>query len=147
MNLNYAIFRGGSIVTLNDLAQIESHSKREKQAYNSNSDIKLELSKYNVELVPLAGKYVKGFYNLAKDYKKEHEERMKTEREDGKKSFKEMVDKSRNIVADELLFTATNDFFKDMRNEELMLWTNTCMEFVYKDLGYKKNKFYTLHYI
>ena len=49
MNLNYAIFRSEPIMT----TQIGSHNQREKQAYNSNSDIKLELSKDNIELVPI----------------------------------------------------------------------------------------------
>ena len=140
MNLNYAIFRSEPIYTLQDLAQIGSHNKREKQAYKSNPDIKLELSRYNIELVPLAEKYVKGFYNITKDYRKEHDERMKTEREDRKKTFNQMLNKSRNVVADELLFTATNDFFKNMSNDNLLKWANTCMDFVYKDLGYKKEQ-------
>ena len=140
MNLNYAIFRSQPIMTLNDLQQIGSHNKREKQAYKSNPDIKLQMSQYNVELVPLAEKYVKGFYNITKDYRKEHEERMKTEREDRKKKFNVMLDNSRNVVADELLFTASNRFFRDMSNEDLMKWANTCMEFVYKDLGYTKEQ-------
>ena len=46
MNLNYAIFRSEPIYTLQDLAQIGSHNKREKQAYKSNSDIKLNMSQY-----------------------------------------------------------------------------------------------------
>ena len=75
MNLNYAIFRSEPIMTLRDLAQIGSHNKREKKAYKSNPDIEIELSKNNIELVPLTEKYVKGFYNLTKDYRKEHEER------------------------------------------------------------------------
>ena len=140
MNLNYAIFRSEPIYTLQDLAQIGSHNKREKQAYKSNPDIKLNMSQYNVELVPLAEKYVKGFYNITKDYRKEHEERMKIEREDRKKKFNVMLDNSRNVVADELLFTATNRFFRNMSNEDLMKWANTCMEFVYEDLGYTKEQ-------
>ena len=140
MNLNYAIFRSEPIYTLQDLAQIGSHNKREKQAYKSNPDIKLNMSQYNVELVPLAEKYVKGFYNITKDYRKEHEERMKIEREDRKRKFNTMLDNSRNVVADELLFTATNRFFKNMSNEDLMKWANTCMEFVYEDLGYTKEQ-------
>ena len=75
MNLNYAIFRSEPIMTLRDLAQIGSHNKREKKAYKSNPDIEIELSKNNIELIPLTEKYVKGFYNLTKDYRKEHEER------------------------------------------------------------------------
>ncbi len=140
MNLNYAIFRSEPIYTTNDLAQIGSHNKREKKAYNYNPDIKLELSKDNIELVPLADKYVKGFYNLTKDYKKEHDERMKTEREDRKRTFKQMLDKSQNVVADELLFTATNEFFKDMTRDDIKDWADTCMEFVYEDLGYTKEQ-------
>ena len=51
-----------------------------------------------------------------------------------------MLDKSKNVVADELLFTATNEFFKDMTKEDIKDWANTCMEFVYEDLGYTKGK-------
>lgn len=112
MNLNYAIFRSEHIYTLNDLAQIGSHNKREKKAYNYNPDVKVELSKDNIELVPLTEKYVKGFYDLTKDYKKEHDERMKTERADRKKTYNQMLNKSKNVVADELLFTATNESLK-----------------------------------
>lgn len=140
MNLNYAIFRSEPIYTLNDLAQIGSHNKREKKAYNSNPDIKVELSKNNIELVPLADKYVKGFKMLVKDYEKEHNERMKTERVDRKRTFNQMLDKSKNVVADELLFTATNEFFKEMTKEDIIDWANTCMEFVYEDLGYTKEQ-------
>lgn len=140
MNLNYAIFRSEPIYTINDLAQIGSHNKRDKKSYNSNPDIKLELTKNNIELVPLAEKYVKGFYNLTKEYKKEHEERMKTEREDRKRTFNQMLDKSKNVVADELLFTATNEFFKNMTREDILDWANTCMKFVYEDLGYTKDQ-------
>ncbi len=140
MNLNYAIFRSEPIYTINDLAQIGSHNKREKQAYNSNPDIKLELSKNNIELKPLAEKYVKGFKILVKDYEKEHNKRMKTEREDRKRTFNQMLDKSKNVVADELLFTATNEFFKEMTKEDILDWANTCMEFVYNDLGYTKEQ-------
>ena len=147
MNLNYAIFRSQPIMTLSDLKQIGSHNKREKQAYKSNPDIKLEMSKYNVELVPLAEKYVKGFYNITKAYQKEHLEKQKTEREDRKKKFNVMVDSSRNVVADELLFTASNKFFDNMSNKELMRWADACMEFVYEDLGYTKEQILhsTLH--
>lgn len=140
MNLNYAIFRSEPIYTLNDLAQIGSHNKREKKAYNSNPDIKIGLSQNNIELVPLASKYVKGFYNLTKEYKEEHEERMKTEREDRKRTYRQMLDKSRNVVADEMLFTATNEFFENMTIEDIKEWANTCMEFVYNDLGYTKEQ-------
>ena len=138
--MNYAIFRSETIYTLNDLAQIGSHNKREKKAYNSNPDIKLELTKNNIELVPLNSKYVKGFYELTKEYKLEHDERKKTEREDRKRTYSQMLDRSKNVVADELLFTASPGFFKNMSNRDIQKWANTCMEFVYKDLGYKKEQ-------
>lgn len=140
MNLNYAIFRSEPIITIGDLAQIGSHNKREKKAYQSNPDINLELTKNNIELVSLSDKYVNGFYELTKEYKKEHETRMKIEREDRKRTFKQMLDRSQNVVADELLFTATNEFFKDMTREDIKEWANTCMEFVYEDLGYTKEQ-------
>ena len=140
MNLNYAIFRSEPIMTIPDLAQIGSHNKREKKAYQSNKDIKIELSKNNIELVPLNVKYVKGFDELTKEYKKEHDERMKTERADRKKRYHEMLNSSRNCVADELVMTASHNFFKDMPREQIKEWADTCMEFVYNDLGYKKEQ-------
>ena len=88
MELNYAIFRSEPIMTIPDLSQIGSHNKREKKAYQSNPDIDLSKTKDNVELVPLNMKYVKGFYEITKEYKLEHEERMKIEREDRKRTFK-----------------------------------------------------------
>lgn len=39
-------------MTVNDLAQIGTHNKREKKAYKSNPNIKLKLTKDNIELVP-----------------------------------------------------------------------------------------------
>lgn len=38
-------------MTINDLAQIESHNKCEKKDYKSNHNIKLELTKNNIKLV------------------------------------------------------------------------------------------------
>ena len=138
--MNYGIFRVEPIMTINDLAQIGSHNKREKKAYKSNPNIKLELTKNNIELVPLAEKYVRGFKILVKDYEKEHNERMKTERDDRKRTFTEMLNKSKSVVADELMFTATHKFFDNMSKEEIMRWADTCMDFVYNDLDYKKEQ-------
>ena len=45
-------------MTVNDLAGIGSHNKREKQSYKSNPDIKKELSYNNIELVHLTEKEV-----------------------------------------------------------------------------------------
>lgn len=59
--MNYAIFRSQPINTLQDLAQIGSHNKREKKAYKSNPNIKLDRSKDNIELVKCDEKYVKRF--------------------------------------------------------------------------------------
>ena len=140
MNLNYAIFRSEPIMTTMDLSQIGSHNKREKKAYNSNPDIDIERTKDNIELVPHNEKYLKGFDNLTKEYKKEHEERMKTERKSRQKKYHEMLNSSRNCVADELLFTATHKFFDGMNKEQIKEWADTCMEFVYKDLGYTKEQ-------
>ena len=46
------------------------------------------------------------------------------------KDFTEMLNKSRSVVADELMFTATHKFFDNMSKEEIMRWANTCMNFV-----------------
>ncbi len=138
--MNYGIFRSEPVMTLNDLQQIGSHNKREKKAYKSNPNIRQELSKNNIEIVPLTEKYVKGFFNLTKEYRKQHDEKQKTERSERRKTFNQMLNKSRNVVADELLFTATHKFFDSMSKEDIKEWADTCMEFVYQDLGYKKNQ-------
>ena len=78
MNINYAIFRSEPIMTTNDLAQIGSHNQREKKAYKSNPDIRIEDSYKNIQLVPLNYKYVKRFHELTKEYEKQHNEKMKT---------------------------------------------------------------------
>ena len=70
MNLDYVILRMKVINNLNYVAQIGSHNKREKKTCNSNPDIKIELSKNNIELVLLAEKYLRGFDELTKKYKK-----------------------------------------------------------------------------
>lgn len=72
---------------------------------------------------------------------------METMRDDRKKTFKQMVDDSNNVVADELLFTSDNDFFKGMSKKQIKKWADTCMEFVYEDLGYTKEQILhaTLH--
>lgn len=140
MNLEYAIFRCEPINTLSDLSAIGSHNKREKKEYKSNPDIDINKSKDNIELVPLNGKYVQGFYEITKEYKRQHEEKMLTERSDRIRTYRQMVDKSKNVVADELIFTASPTFFTNMNKEEIKAWANTCMEFVYKDIGYSKEQ-------
>lgn len=145
--MSYAIFRVEPINKLSDLAQIGSHNKREKKAYKSNPDIDITKTKYNIDLVPLSEKYIKGFYNLTKEYKLEHDKRMEIMRDDRKKPFRQMVDDSNNVVADELLFTSDFDFFKGMSKKQIKKWADTCMEFVYNDLGYTKEQILhaTLH--
>ena len=145
--MSYAIFRVEPIYKLSDLAQIGSHNKREKKAYKSNPDIDITKTKNNIELVPLSEKYIKGFYNLTKEYKKEHDKRMETMRDDRKKTFKQMVDDANNVVADEMIFTSDSDFFKDMSKRQIKKWADTCMDFVYEDLGYTKEQILhaTLH--
>ena len=78
----------------------------------------LELTKNNIELVPLTEKYIKVFKLKVKDYEKEHQMRMKTERAERKKAFNEMLNKSKSVVADELLFTASHKFFDHMSKED-----------------------------
>ncbi|MBP3766190.1 MAG: hypothetical protein J6G98_03315 [Bacilli bacterium] len=114
MNLNYAIFRSEPIMTIPDLAGIGSHNKREKKACQSNKDININLSKNNIELVPLTEKYVKGFDILTHEYKKEHDERMKPIRKDRKKRYHEMLNSSKNCVADELFkYVGALDYLKE----------------------------------
>ena len=138
--MSYAIFRSESINTIKDLGQIGAHNKRDKKAYKSNPDIDISKTKNNIDIVPLSDKYTKGYYELVKDYKKEYEEKQLTTREDRRKSFDKMLDDSNSVVADELLFTSDNDFFKGMSKKDIKKWADTCMEFVYEDLGYTKEQ-------
>lgn len=138
--MSYAIFRSESINTLKDLGQIGAHNRRDKKAYKSNPDIDMSKTKNNIEIVPLNVKYSKGYYELVEEYKKEYEEKQKITREDRRKSFDKMLDDSNSVVADELLFTSDNDFFKNMSKKDIKKWADTCMEFVYEDLGYTKEQ-------
>lgn len=76
--MNYAIFRSEPIMTTNDLVQIGFHNQREKKAYKSNSDIRIEDSCINIQLVSLNNKYVKRFDKLTNKYKKQPNEKTKT---------------------------------------------------------------------
>ena len=138
--MNYAIFRCKSINTLADLSHIGSHNKREKESYKSNPDIRKEDSINNIELVKCNKKYREKFYEITKEYRKEHDEKMKTIRQDRYKDFDKMIDDSKSCVADEMIFTSGPEFFKDMSKEEILRWANGCMEFIYKDLGYTKEQ-------
>ena len=136
--MSYAIFRSESINTIKILGQIGAHNKRDKKAYKSNPDIDISRTKNNIDIVPLSEKHSQGFYELVKDNKKEYEEKQLTTREDRRKSFDKMLDDSNSVVADELMFTSDNEFFKNMSKKEIKKWADTCMEFVYEDLGYEK---------
>lgn len=138
--MSYEIFRCKSINTLSDLSHIGSHNKREKESYKSNPDIRKEDSINNIELVKCNNKYREKFYEITKEYRKEHEEKMKTIRQDRYKDFDQMVDDSKSCAADEMIFTSGPEFFKNMTKEEILKWANGCMEFVYKDLGYTKEQ-------
>ncbi len=137
---NYAIFRSKPIMTTNALSGIGSHDKREKEKYLSNPDIDTTRSHENIELVPCDKTYVEKFYEITKPYKNEWDERMKTERPDRKRSFSRMVNEGKNVVADELILTASHNFFNDMTRDEIKKWGEHCMDFVYEDLGYNKNQ-------
>jgi len=135
--MSYAIFRVEPINKLKDLGQIGAHNLRKKEAYKSNPDIDKSKSHNNVDLVPCSNFYDK-YMEIVKDYKNQHDEKQKTERENRKKSFNQMLDDSNSVIADELLFTSDLEFFKDMTNEEINEWANCCMNFVYEDIGYEK---------
>lgn len=138
--MNYAIFRSKPIKSTNALAGIGAHDNREKEKYKSNPDIDLTRSHENIELVPCDKKYVEKFYEITAPYKEEWDERMKTERPERKRSFTKMVNDGKNVVADELILTASHNFFNDMSREDITKWGNKCMDFVYKDIGYNKNQ-------
>lgn len=138
--MSCAIFRCQSMNSLSDLDNSGKHNKREKDHYNSNPDIKIEESKNNIEIVKCNKKYREKFYEITKEYQKEHEEKMKNTRSDRKKSFSRMIDDSKSCVADEMVFTSDSDFFKNMTKDEILKWANTCMDFVYNDLGYTKEQ-------
>lgn len=56
-----------------------------------------------------------------------------------KRTFRQLVDKSKSVVADELVFTARHTFFNDMSKEEIKNWDDRCIEFVHFGLGYEES--------
>lgn len=145
--MSYAIFRCKGVKSLSDLTNRGKHNKREKESYKSNPDIRMEDSHKNIELIKCDKKYIEKFYETTKDYRLEFNERMENERSDRKKSFYQMVNDSKSVVADEILFTSDKIFFDSLSEEELMRWANTVLDFVYEDMGYKKEQIIhaTLH--
>ena len=137
--MNYAIFRSEPIRTIPDLAQVGAHNDREKKAYDSNPDIDITKSINNIEIIPLDNtKYVKKFHEITKEYRMEHNERMKTERSERKKTFNQMLNSSQNVVADNLEFNMNNsEYVKNLDRDDLIKFGNVCKDFVIKDLGYK----------
>lgn len=105
--MSYAIFRGEGIKTLQELSQKGSHNERTKEKYKSNPNIRIEDSKNNIEIIK-CNKYVDKFYEITREYQKEHYDRMKNMRADRKKSFYDMVNDSKSVVADEMIFTSDN---------------------------------------
>ena len=77
--MSYAIFRGAGIKTLQELSQKGSHNERTKEKYKSNPNIRVEDSKNNIEIVK-CNKYVDKFYEITREYQKEHHDRMKNMR-------------------------------------------------------------------
>lgn len=136
--MNYAIFRSEPIMTLRDLGQIGAHNQRKKEAYKSNPDIDKERSSNNIVLIGSELSYLEQYMEIVKPYKEEHDEKMKTTRENRRKPFHKMLDDSNSVVADELIFTATNEYFKDKDTDTIKKWGNTCLDFIYRDLGYEK---------
>ena len=123
--MSYAIFRVEPINKLKDLGQIGAHNTRSKESYKSNPDIVKSKSYNNINLVPITHKnYYTSYMNLVKDYKNQHDEKQKNERENRKKTFNQMLDDSNSVVADELLFTSDKMFFKDMTRDEIVNWAN-----------------------
>lgn len=145
--MSYVIFRCEVVKSLSDLSNRGKHNKREKESYKTNPDIRIEDRHKNIELIKCDKKYIEKFYDITKDYRLEFNERMKNARSDRKKSFYQMVNDSKSVVADEILFTSDKIFFDSLSKEELMKWANTVIDFVYEDMGYKKEQIIhtTLH--
>ncbi len=145
--MSYAIFRCEGVKSLSDLTNRGKHNKRGKESYKTNPDIRIEDSHKNIELIKCDKKYIERFYEITKDYRLEFNERMKNARSDRKKGFYQMVNDSKSVVADEILFTSDKIFFDSLSEEELMKWANTVLDFVYEDMGYKKEQIIhaTLH--
>ena len=145
--MSYAIFRCQSINSLGGLREIGKHNMREKETYKSNPDIRINDSVNNIELVKCDKNYLQKFYDITKEYREEHNEKMKNIRSDRKKSFARMINDSKSVVADEMIFTSDYDFFENMSKEDILKWANESMKFVYEDLGYTKEQIIqvTLH--
>lgn len=138
--MSYAIFRSEGIKTISDLSHIGTHNQRTKSFYRSNPDIRIEDSKNNIELIKCDKKYVDKFYEITKDYQKEYNEKMKTTRLDRRKPFNRFIDDSKSVVADEMVFTSDEAFFKNMSREDMLKWANESINFVIEDLGYTKEQ-------
>ena len=121
-------------MTMSDLRQIGTHNNREKQVYNSNPDVKLELSKDNIELIPINTTYTKVFKEITKEYEKEHNERMKATKKapfsktqllmekDAFDSMNKIINETKKVIELELkmqeLFSEVNHYTKSHQTLE-----------------------------
>ncbi|MCI8569701.1 MAG: hypothetical protein HFJ11_07000 [Bacilli bacterium] len=109
--MSYAIFRCAGIKTLQEFSQKGSHNERTKEKYKSNPNIRVEDSKNNIEIIK-CNKYIDKFYEITREYQKEHSERMKNMRADRKKSFYDIVNDSKFFFYKISRFINITNFFK-----------------------------------
>lgn len=138
--MSYAIFRVAGIKTTGDLKGIGKHNL--ERVSHTNQDIDLDRSSKNIHLVtpPNSETYMKRYLEIVEPMKLEHEEKMKTERKDRVKSFETKINSSKSDVACEFLFTSDEKFFEGMNKDQVKKWSETCLEFVKKEIGISEDK-------
>lgn len=104
--LRFAKYKGPEI------SNIEAHNERKKEKYASNPDIDLSRKKLNYHLIEPAGKYRAEANRLIE--------------ENGCRTRKDSV----RVV--EALITATPEFFKGMKKNEIRAYFQTALEFIEK---------------
>lgn len=128
--INYAVCRVESAHTLNELKMRSDHNERQEQAVRNKNHIDQSKSSDNIDFLNDNKSVLERFYEVTMEYRKQHNEKMKHTRKDRQKTFEEMLDSQKNVVANEILFSSSKEFMNNLTDEQLEKWAKANLEFI-----------------
>lgn len=133
LDVSKAIFRVQGIKTTGDLQGSGKHNL--DRVSHTNNDIDHSRSDENITLKHCGGNYNLMFEEITSDFKKQHEEQMKTTRKSRQKSFKDKINDDKADVACEFLMSASPEYFEGKSREEIENWAQTSIDFITQKIG------------
>lgn len=134
---SYAFWRVQGTFNKKAMNSFLDHDYRNKDSYKSNPDIDISKSINNIYIIK-RDNYKKYYNEQIKPLKIQHEKEQINKRRDRTKTFNQYLNSGNSSILETHVFEATKDYFKNSNDEEIIRWANTCMDFLYKELNYKK---------